>query len=105
MDYVYEKRVKLAGSVNKGLLCVLNITDDWIHDQYGESYIHHGTIYSSTVPFHPQSTFITGYFQDDETEKWIKVTNGVAQLHSDSKDSGWRDRLEPFLAIEFMKEV
>lgn len=63
MQYVLEKRAKLVGRMDKGSLWLLNVHDDWIHDQYGESYIYHGTIYSSREPFHPLSTSISGYFK------------------------------------------
>lgn len=105
MQYVLEKRAKLVGKMDKGSLWLLNVHDDWIHDQYGESYIFHGTIYSSREPFHPLSTSITGYFQDDDTKEWIKVRNGVAVFNPENMADSWAARLEDFIKIKLKTGV
>lgn len=100
MQYTFEKKAKLVGGVNKGRLWLLNPHDDWIHDQYGESYIFHGTIYSKK-PFHPLSTTITGYFQDDDSHKWIKIKYGVAKFNPEEMPLSWKDHLDDFFTISF----
>lgn len=94
MDYIYEKKAKLVGDVEENTLCLLNSQDDWIHDQYGDSKIYHGTIYSFFKPFHPTSTSITGFFQDEETAKWIKVNNGIA-----TNKQAWENELGELLTF------
>lgn len=95
MNYLFEKKAKLVGKIGSGKLWLLNITDDWIHDQYGDSYIHYGKIHASKEAFHPVSTSITGYFQDEDTKKWIKVNDGLARLDSHS----WKDHIKEFVKI------
>ncbi|MFC0418045.1 molecular chaperone GrpE [Cytobacillus solani] len=101
MKYIYQKNAKLVGHIEEKVLCLLNSKDDWIHDQYRESFIIHGTIYSSNMPFHPQSISITGYFQDEETGKWIKVKNGVAILNSEDPSISWKMSFEELVSIHF----
>lgn len=98
MDYVYEKKAKLVGGIDETTLCLLNSQDDWIHDQYGESKIYHGTIYSFFKPFHPSSTSITGFFQDEETEQWIKVKNGIVTIDKNNTFS-WKKELGELLTF------
>ncbi|PFO07855.1 molecular chaperone GrpE [Bacillus sp. AFS076308] len=105
MQYILEKKAKLVGRVDKGQLWLLNVHDDWIHDQYGESYIYHGQIYSSRNPFHPLSTSITGYFQDDDSQKWIKVKAGVATFNPENIDDSWVERVENLIKIRFKTGV
>lgn len=104
MQSIFEKRAKLVGSKDKGMLWLLNTCDDWIHDQYGESYIYYGTIYSKK-PFHPLSTAITGYFQDEDSSRWIKINNGVAIFKPNAIDAPWKKQLEDFLQISFQTGV
>jgi hypothetical protein len=99
MEYIYQKRAKLVGNVDRGVLWMLNMHDDWIHDQYGESYIYHGIIYSSFNPFHELSTSVTGYFQDDDTKQWIKVKKGKAKIDPNDINLSWKENLESFLTI------
>lgn len=99
MNGILEKKAKLVGSKEKGLLWLLNLRDDWIHDQYEESHIYYGTIYSSQNAFHPLSTSITGYFQDSETRKWIRVKDGVATFSQTNILLSWKDRLTDFLQL------
>lgn len=94
MDYVFEKSAKLVGSVNGTTLCLLNSEDDWIHDQYGESKIYHGKLYSFFQPFHRTSTSVTGYFQDEETGKWLRLINGLATTEHE-----WKDDLSELLSF------
>ncbi|HAQ06716.1 MAG TPA: molecular chaperone GrpE [Bacillus bacterium] len=96
MEYIFQKRAKLVGNIESGVLSLLNMHDDWIHDQYGESFIHHGEIHSGNTAFHPFSTNITGYFQDDETSKWIKVKNGIAPFNPEEPESAWKGRIESY---------
>lgn len=104
MLYTFEKKAKLVGSIDKGMLWLLNPQDDWIHDQYGESYIYYGTIYSKKL-FHPLSTTITGYFQDADTNKWIKVKYGIARFNLGEIQLSWKDSLDDFLNISFKTGV
>lgn len=104
MPYTFEKKAKLVGSIDKGMLWLLNPHDDWIHDQYGESYIYYGTIYSKKL-FHPLSTTITGYFQDTDTNKWIKVKYGIAKFKPEEIQNSWKDSLEDFLTLSFKTGV
>ncbi|TKC13848.1 molecular chaperone GrpE [Robertmurraya kyonggiensis] len=99
MKGLYQKRAKLVGSVDRGMLWLINMHDDWIHDQYGESYIYHGIIYSSTDSFHELSTSVTGYFQDDDTQKWIEVKDGKAIFDSENINQTWKERLESFIKV------
>lgn len=100
MKYTYQKAAKLVGNVDKGKLWLLNLHDDWIHDQYGESYIFYGTIHSSAGPFHPLSTSISGYFQERDSDKWIKVKGGVASFTPGKIEQCWMDKLQDFLHVE-----
>jgi hypothetical protein len=100
MQYTFEKKAKLVGSIDKGMLWLLNPQDDWIHDQYGESYIYYGTIYSKKL-FHPLSTTISGYFQDADTGKWLKIKYGVAKFKPGKMELSWKNSLEDFLTISF----
>lgn len=102
MQYIYEKKAKLVGSMDKGKLCLLNIHDDWIHDQYGECYIFYGQIHSLNEPFHPLSTSITGYFQDEDSQKWIKVVNGVAKFLPENIDKSWEDKIENLVKFKIL---
>jgi hypothetical protein len=63
------------------------------------------TIYSSREPFHPLSTSITGYFQDDDTKEWIKVRNGVAVFNPENMADSWAARLEDFIKIKLKTGV
>lgn len=60
-------------------------------------------IYSVQKSFHPKSTSITGYFRDQDTEKWIKVMNGTARTAysvNDGSAQGWMESLEALLKEE-----
>lgn len=105
MDYVFEKKAKLVGKIGSGKLWLLNITDDWIHDQYGDSHIYYGTIHSSNQAFHPVSTSITGYFQDEDTKGWIKVKDGVAILDEENPDNSWKTNINEFVKISIKTGV
>lgn len=101
MNYIYQKRAKLVGNVERGILWLLNMHDDWIHDQYGESYIYHGVVYSNSRAFHELSTTVTGYFQDDDTGQWIKVMNGRATFEPNDMKKAWKKQLESFVSVSF----
>lgn len=100
MKYTYQKKAKLVGNVDKGRLWLVNREDDWIHDQYGESYIYYGMIHSSAAPFHPLSASITGYFQDNDTQKWIKVKGGIAFFNPGEIEKSWFNNIEDFIHVE-----
>jgi hypothetical protein len=100
MQYTFEKKAKLVGNTKEGVLWLLNPHDDWIHDQYGESYIYYGTIYSKKL-FHPLSTTITGYFQDTDTNKWIKVKYGKVKFNPAEIELSWKDKLDDFFKVLF----
>lgn len=106
MRYTYrkfQKRAKLAGFVGQGKLWLINHQDEWIHDVYEECDIHHGRIYALAKAFHPLSTTISGFFQDTETKKWIRVENGLAMANPSEEDAdhcGWMDSLEELLVWE-----
>ena len=101
MKYVlqrFEKKMKLIGFGSSNQLWLQNKKDEWIHDVYEECTIHHGKIYSLKKPINKASTFITGFFQDEDTKKWIYVENGVAQhapsaKNQPSQSAGWFDDL------------
>ncbi|MDF2903870.1 MAG: hypothetical protein K0S25_1508 [Bacillus sp. (in: firmicutes)] len=99
MKYTFEKKAKLVGKVGSGKLWLLNIEDDWIHDQYGESHIYHGRIHSSKKAFHPLSTTISGYFQDEDTQKWIKLKYGVATVDPANLDHSWKTDINQLVKI------
>lgn len=99
MKYTYQKDAKLVGNVDKGKLWLLNLHDDWIHDQYGESYIYYGTIHSKSEPFHPLSTSITGYFQERDTHKWIRVKGGVATFTPGLVERSWMNDIKDLVNI------
>lgn len=105
MKYVYEKEAKLVGNVDKGRLWLLNLHDDWIHDQYKESYIYYGTIYSRAEPFHHLSTSITGYFQDRDTGKWIKVKDGVAFFKPGEIKKSWTADINDLIKVQIKTGV
>lgn len=98
----YQKKAKLIGFAGKDVLWLQNQHDEWIHDVYEESHIHHGIIYSVQKSFHPLSTSITGYFQDSDTKKWIKVKDGMARTPGPSaeNEAGWMNSLEELLLHE-----
>jgi len=105
MKYTYQKEAKLVGNVDKGKLWLLNLHDDWIHDQYGESYIYYGIIHSKATTFHPLSTSITGYFQEHDSKKWIKVKGGVAFFTPGEIENSWIDSIEALLHVEIKTAV
>lgn len=105
MKYTYQKKAKLVGNVDRGKLWLLNREDDWIHDQYGESYIYYGIIHSSAAPFHPLSTSITGYFHDHDTQKWIKVKGGIAHFKPGEVEKSWFDNIEDSLQVKMKTGV
>lgn len=98
MKYTYHKKAKLVGKMGGDKLWLLNLRDDWIHDQYAESYIYYGTIYTKGAPFPQLSTSITGYFQDSDSQKWIEVQEGIASFIPGEVDKAWIDATE---GIEF----
>ncbi|MFO1442549.1 molecular chaperone GrpE [Bacillus sp. Bva_UNVM-123] len=104
MKYTYQKKAKLVGDVGNGKLWLINCKDDWIHDQYGESYIYYGIIYSRT-PFHPLSLSISGYFQECDTKKWIKVKKGAAFFPVCEVEQAWHDHIEDFIHVEMKTGV
>lgn len=99
MNYTFEKKAKLVGKIGSGKLWLLNITDDWIHDQYGDSHIYYGTIHSGNQAFHPVSTSISGYFQDEDTGLWIKVKDGVARLDPENHHNSWKTDINELVKI------
>jgi hypothetical protein len=101
MQAIFEKKAKLVGSKDQGVLWLLNIHDDWIHDQYGESYIYYGTVYSSHKPFHPLSTSVTGYFQDEDSKKWIKLKDGMAFFNPNNIHHAWKNSIEEMIRVTF----
>jgi hypothetical protein len=105
MKYTYQKKAKLVGNINKRRLWLLNTHDDWIHDQYGESYIYYGTIHSIKKAFHPLSTSITGYFQDEDSKKWIKVNDGVAIFNNGDQNVSWKENIEEFIKVSVTSGV
>jgi hypothetical protein len=105
MKYALAKKAKLVGNVDNGMLWLLNLHDDWIHDQYGDSYIHYGIVYSNRGAFHPLSTSITGYFHDDDTKKWIRIRNGVATFTPNHINDSWKEKIEDFVNISFKTGV
>lgn len=105
MKYTYQKTSKLVGNVDSGKLWLLNRKDDWIHDQYGESYIYYGIIHSSAAPFHPLSTSISGYFQDSDTKEWIKVKDGVASFKQGEVEQAWFENIEDLLHVRMKTGV
>lgn len=101
MEYTYSKTAKLIGFVENDVMWLQNKEDDWIHDYYRESYIHYGTIYANKK-FHPLSTSITGYFQDFDTKKWIKVSNGIVKKQDGKEVYEWTEHLEDFFQLRFI---
>lgn len=107
MRYTYrkfQKRAKLVGFVTTGKLWLLNIHEEWIHDVYEECHIHYGRIYTNNKAFHPLSTSASGFFQDNETKKWIKVENGLAQLDMNEESNGWVQELDELIRVEQSNE-
>ncbi|MEH7495322.1 hypothetical protein [Neobacillus niacini] len=51
------------------------------------------------------STSITGYFQDEDTKKWIKVHNGAAVFNPENMADSWGARLEDFIKIKLKTGV
>ncbi|RXT07257.1 molecular chaperone GrpE [Ammoniphilus sp. CFH 90114] len=96
----YQKRAKLVGLAGGEVLWLLNEHDEWIHDVYEESDIHHGVIYSLHQSFHPKSTSITGYFKDTDTGCWIKVEKGAAALKA---TVGWMESLEELIQADSLE--
>lgn len=97
--------MKLIGFNHSDQLWLQNKKDEWIHDVYEECSIHHGKIYSLNKPINKASTFITGFFQDEDTKKWIYVENGVALRapvanNQQSEMAGWVDDVSEFRKIE-----
>lgn len=102
-EEVFEKKVKLVTIPTDENAWLVNFHDDWIHDHYDGSKIYYGTVYSPFEAFFPLSTQISGYFKDDDTKKWIKVTNGIAQIRNDANKPIWWDSLEHLIRDELMR--
>ncbi|OIJ14095.1 hypothetical protein BKP35_07795 [Anaerobacillus arseniciselenatis] len=106
MKYVLKRQVKkakLVGMSNSSQLWLQNMKDEWIHDIYEESDIHYGRIYSVHESFHHISTSITGFFQDEDTKKWIYVENGQASkviTKENNKPFGWEEDLQNLMVKE-----
>lgn len=97
-----EKKAKLVGLSNSNQLWLQNMNEEWIHDVYEESDIHYGMIYSVKKSFHQLSTSITGFFQDEDTNLWIYVENGVANKEASEKGKpfGWEKNLQALMVKE-----
>ena len=102
-EEVYEKKVQLVIIPNDKRAWVVNYHDDWIHDCYDGSTIFHGTIYSPFEAFFPLTTQITGYFREDDLNKWLKVENGFSYLNENGQ-AVWWDNLEDLIRFELMSE-
>ncbi|QED49424.1 hypothetical protein [Cytobacillus dafuensis] len=98
MEYIYSKTAKLIGFIENDVMWLQNKEEDWIHDEYRESYIHYGTIYANKK-FHPLAISITGYFQDHDSKKWIKVSNGIVKKKEGEEIYEWADHLEDFFHL------
>jgi hypothetical protein len=89
---MFEKRAKLVQKKGSDELMLVTNEEDWIHDALDEMHIFYGVVYAEDEPFAADTTAIDGYFQDDETGRWIHLAAGNA------RDDGqaWKKRLEDF---------
>ncbi len=105
MKYILKrhiKKAKLVGPIESNQLWLQNMNEEWIHDIYEESHIHYGKIHSVHGAFHHLSTSITGFFQDEDTNLWIYVENGVAykKFTDELRPFGWEEHLQTLMVKE-----
>ncbi len=74
---------------------LVSSSEDWIHDALDDVQIISGTIYATDEPFLPGAPSRTGYFQSDETGKWVYVAGGKVEANEEGC-CPWRDELTDF---------
>lgn len=89
---MFEKPVKLIQKKGSPDITLVTVEEDWIHDALDEMQIFYGMVYAEDEPFAADTTSIDGYFQDEETGRWIHLKAGNA---TDS-GSAWKGSLEEF---------
>ena len=89
---MFEKRAKLVQKAGSPELVLVTSEEDWIHDALDDMRIFYGTVYAESEPFAADTTSIDGYFQDEESGRWIRLMAGNAR----DDGSAWRQSLEDF---------
>jgi hypothetical protein len=89
---MFEKSAKLIQKAGSDTLVLVTNEEDWIHDALDDMRIFYGTVYAEDEPFAADTTSIDGYFQDEESGRWIHLSAGNAIDDGDA----WKDSLEDF---------
>lgn len=93
-EMVLEQKMKLAGRDGSTELFAVPSDEDWMHDYLGTSKAIAGTFYSADEPFLAGSASVTGYFQADDDERWVRVNKGKAEMNGN--EVAWVNCLECF---------
>lgn len=93
-EFVLEQKMKLAGRDGSTDLFVVPSDEDWMHDYLGTSSSVAGTFYSADEPFLSGSASVTGYFQADDDERWVRIDKGKAEMNG--SEVAWVNSLEDF---------
>lgn len=72
---------------------------DWEHDMLDGTETIAGTLYADDDPFNSSSSPLTGYFQAEESGKWLRIDNGKAVIDATCGHAEWRDDLADFPAV------
>lgn len=97
--YVLEQKMKLTGKPGATTMFVVPSAQDWVHDALDEVRIVAGTLYADDEPFLEGSAVCTGYFQADDTQRWVRITDGAAAVNASTGDVTWVDDLAEFPEI------
>lgn len=95
-EVVWSMNAKLTHKQGDGYLWAVPSEQDWIHDALDDVTIIPGVIYADEEPFLPGSIELTGYFQADETGKWVRVERGQVPVEIVSGDACWKSDLSEF---------
>lgn len=89
---MFEKPAKLIQKKGSADITLVTVEEDWIHDALDEMQIFYGMVYAEDEPFAADTTSIDGYFQDEETNRWIHLKAGNAT----DDGQAWKASLEDF---------
>ncbi len=90
----FSLKASLTHKPGDAFFWLVSSSEDWIHDALDDVQIISGTIYAVDEPFLPGAPSRTGYFQSDETGKWVYVLGGKVEAEEGS--CPWRDELTDF---------
>ncbi len=93
---VYEARMKLVGTRDSEILWLIPSDEDWEHDALDDVIVIPGVLYAEDEPFDSHDMTANGYFQDDESNRWIHVDHGCVAVNLSTGTPSWSDDLTEF---------